>query len=279
MPGSDTETTKAVGTLVVTDLDGTVWDNTLRCHPATVEAIAELHRRDDVELIAATGRRRNSARRAFDANGIVMPAVLLNGAVGYDFVIEELFHMVTFTADALERTLGILGSHGIAPVAYLADTTAVALEDVTTSTRHLDTLDGDLVWWTLDELATRDDVLGLSMLGVDRDFLAPAHAELAGYDDTEVHLFVDHLYPPGSLMIAPADVDKRRGIQAWIDHRGDTPPARILGIGDAGNDLPMLELADIPVAVATAFPEVMAIAEHVIGPPAEGGWADVLDLL
>ena len=153
-------------TLVATDLDGTFWDRSLVCHPSTLEAVRTLQARPDVELIAATGRRRNSARRGLDANGVSMPAVLLNGAVGYDFVDDDLFHMVSFDNPVLREILTMLEGHGVAPVAYLADTTAVAVEGVTTSPHHLSTLEADLVWWSFEQLAERSDVLGLSMLGI-----------------------------------------------------------------------------------------------------------------
>lgn len=265
-------------TVIVTDLDGTVWDNSLIAHPDTLAAIAQVQALDDVGLLVATGRRRNSARRAFEANGIAAPAVLLNGAIGFDFVAEELFHSITFDPDGLARVLSVLDSHGVAPVAYLSDTTAVAIEGVTTSAHHLDTLEGDLVWWTLDELASRRDVLGLSMLGVERELLASAHAELSGEPDAVSNLFGDALYPPASMMVAPPGVDKQRGIETWFAHAG-WQPKRVIAMGDAGNDIAMLEAADVAVAIRTATDDVRALAQHEISPPAEGGWAEVLDLL
>lgn len=265
-------------TVIVTDLDGTVWDNSLLAHPDTLAAIAHVQSLDDVGLLVATGRRRNSARRAFEANGIAAPAVLLNGAIGFDFVAEELFHSITFDTEGLARVLGVLAAHGVAPVAYLSDTTAVAVEGVTTSAHHLGTLEGDLVWWTLDELAARSDVLGLSMLGVERELLVPAHEALTGDAHAVSNLFGDALYPPASMMVAPPGVDKQRGIETWFAHAG-WRPQRVIAMGDAGNDIAMLEAADIAVAIRTASADVRDLAHHEISPPAEGGWAEVLDLL
>lgn len=265
-------------TLVVTDLDGTLWDNTLTCHPDTLAAIAELQARDDVELLTATGRRRNSARRGFKANGISMPAVLLNGAIGFDFTTEQLFHEMNFTPQDLDRVLQVLAANNVAPVAYLSDTTAVAVEGVTTSAHHLSTLGEDLVWWTMDQLAARSDVLGLSMLGIPRADVAAAFDLLVDDPAAETNGFTDELYPPFSMMIAPKGIDKQRGIEAWCAHKGLTPD-RVIALGDAGNDIAMLTAADVAVTVAGAADDVRALGHHEIRPPAEGGWATILDLI
>lgn len=264
--------------LVVTDLDGTLWDNTLACHPETRAAVVELQARNDVAVIAATGRRPNSARRAFAHNAIAMPAVLLNGAIGFDFIIEEQFHSIAFANDDLRHVLRVLGGHGVAPVAYLADHRAVAVEGVTTSVRHLETLEGDLVWWSVEELAERDDVLGLSMLGIEIAAVEAAMQDLIDHPASQTTGFSDHLYPPFSLMIAPPAITKQRGIDAYRAARG-IEPSVVVAVGDAGNDVPMLEAADVAVVVAGAVEAVRAHADHEIAGPAEGGWAALVELI
>lgn len=264
--------------LVVTDLDGTLWNNDLECHAATREAVAELQRRDDVVLIAATGRRHNSAKRAFDRNDVSMPAVLLNGAIGFDFTNGEKFHEISFGNAELRHVLGVLAEHGIGPVAYLADHRAVAVEAVTTSVRHLETLEGDLVWWQVGELAERHDVLGLAMLGIELAAVEHAMHELHDHPGSETMGFSDHLYPPFSLMIAPPAITKQRGIDAYCAARG-IEPSVVVAVGDAGNDVPMLEAADVGVVVAGAVEQVRRHADHEIAPPSDGGWAMVVEIV
>ena len=50
-------------------------------------------------------------------------------------------------------------------------------------------------------------------------------------------------------------------------------------MGDGANDLELLDGAAVACAVATATPAVLARADHIVGPPASGGWADVLNLV
>ena len=67
--------------LVVTDLDGTLWDGTGRAHPRTLYALQALAKAS-IPVLVATGRRAASAWPLMEANGIGLPSVLLDGALG-----------------------------------------------------------------------------------------------------------------------------------------------------------------------------------------------------
>lgn len=265
-------------TLVVTDLDGTVWDKDLRCHPSTLAAINVLRAHDDVVLMVATGRRRNSARMAFSLNGFHLPSVLLNGAIGFDFDAEAIFHQVTFDADSLRSVVDLLQSFGLGPVAYLTDTRALVVEGVTTSLRHIESLGTDLEWSSIGDLAPRTDVLGLSMLGIEASLAEPVLAHLRSMVGVEFAAYADHLYPPFSLMLAPENVNKEVGIRAYLEH-AQIVPDRIIALGDGGNDLEMLAMADIAFAVQGSDQRAMDLAHHIIERPEHGGWATVLDFI
>lgn len=265
-------------TLVVTDLDGTFWDNDLRCHPATTEAARHLIERDDVVLLAATGRRRNSAHLGFERNGVTMPAVLLNGAIGHDFVTDVRFHEVTFDLESLAHVLDHLHANALGPILYSSDDRAVAYEGVSTCVQHLEQLAADLSWSTIDEVRLRTDVLGMSVLGVEEALVRPVVGALEGHPHVQLAAYADHLYPPYSLMLAPAAVTKEAGIRAFCDHAGLTPD-RIVALGDGGNDLEMLAMADVALVVEEADPRATELADHRIPGPVHGGWAAVLDHL
>lgn len=265
-------------TLVVTDLDGTLWDTTVRCHPAVIEAVEQLIAADDVVLLAATGRRRNSTRRSFLDNGFLLPAVLLNGALGFDFVADEMFHEQAFAPADLARVLDLLQVHLLSPVAYLSDNRVLVAEGVTSSIEHLDSLGDDLVWSAFEALVSRRDVVGLSMLGVEPDLVRPAFEVLTHLSGVQAAAYADGLYPPYSLMLTPENITKEAGIRAYCAYRGLTPD-RIVALGDGGNDLEMLAMADIALVVDGGDSRALALADHVIGRPEVGGFAAVLDWL
>ncbi len=79
------------------------------------------------------------------------------------------------------------------------------------------------------------------------------------YKDTYLpDLWLLEIFAPG--------VSKAAGIVELKKHLGAD---RVVAFGDNLNDIPMLRMADVAVAVGNALPEVKAIAHKVIGPNTE----------
>lgn len=276
-PGSPTNTE----TLVVTDLDGSFWGRDLRCHPDTLAAFAELRSRG-VEVLVATGRRERSARKGLAANGVDLPAVLLNGALGVDLPTDTTFHTQPFTpADAAAVVEG-LASIGVSPVVYTEDGMVRGGRDVSTGPEHRKSFGVDFI--VEDPFATvrTRTILSFSMIGMTRDQVEPA-ANILATAPADVHLYEDHLYSEPeheawSLHIQPATISKWDGVQSYLAYAG-LNPERIIAIGDGTNDLELLENADVALGVSGGHAEALEIADHVVPAPDEGGWADVLNHL
>jgi hydroxymethylpyrimidine pyrophosphatase-like HAD family hydrolase len=67
--------------LVVTDLDGTLWDDQRQIREETRQALAELAGRG-IPVLAATARGMGSTTTLFSDLGLSLPAVYCNGAFG-----------------------------------------------------------------------------------------------------------------------------------------------------------------------------------------------------
>src|SRR4051812_1752421 len=78
--------------LIVTDLDGTLWDTTVTVQASTKSALHSLAAQQ-VPVIAATGRRSRGAFGELQGHRLDISAgILLNGALGVHFGSGERFH-------------------------------------------------------------------------------------------------------------------------------------------------------------------------------------------
>jgi hypothetical protein len=83
--------------LVVSDLDGTLWERDDVVPERTQAALTELEARG-VPLLIATGRRVASTRGPLAAIGLAPPAVVLNGGLGLDLATGRRFHRGGYAA-------------------------------------------------------------------------------------------------------------------------------------------------------------------------------------
>jgi len=105
---------------------------------------------------------------------------------------------------------------------------------------------------------------------------------LAGHDavtamDVITDLGLDHqvVRNRGSAMILPAGVTKGTGLQAALDELG-LSAHNTIAVGDAENDLALLQAAEVGAAVANAVPSLAAHADLRLGSPDGGGVAGLL---
>lgn len=265
--------------LVVTDLDGTLWERQDELHPATVAAVAELERRG-YPLLVATGRRLASARAPMAQLGLAPPAVLLNGAMVVDLATGERLHTHGFQPDAAATVLDAFLAVDIHPCIYVDHPEIDVFVSPTPST-HPDHLASFGEWvrtGDLDQVIREHPVLAFGVLA-----LRPSDVE--GLEDrlspiSNPHVSVERQYEPGLLTVtvAPPDLSKWDGVEAFCRQRG-LDPTKVLAIGDGPNDLELLDGAAIAVAPADSHPEALARADHIVPRAADGGWAGILDLV
>jgi len=98
----------------------------------------------------------------------------------------------------------------------------------------------------------------------------------------EVALAICHTHPryriednKASVAIVPVGFDKGRGLLATID-QFELDGESILAVGDALNDIPMMAVADVGVAVANAERGLIAHVTEVTRDPFGAGVADAL---
>lgn len=262
---------------VVTDLDGTLWHEPSTVHPRTRSALARLSA-SPVPVLVATGRRVHSTRAPLAALGVAPPAVVLNGALGLDLATGERFHQGGFTRGDAVVVLDVFHAHGVHPCVYVDDDTHPVRVSATPSTHpeHLADFGAHARVSDLHDVVGDAPVLAFGVLGIDRALAEAVGNALHGVATPHVDRARD--YGGFTVTVAPATGSKWDGVAAYCAHH-ELDPAQVLAIGDGPNDVEMLAAAAVAVVPADAHPSALALADHVVAPAADGGWAELLDLL
>ncbi len=262
--------------LVVTDLDGTLWHTADHVPDTVLAAMATLAERE-VPLLVATGRRLTSTRAPLARIGATPPAVVLNGALGVDLASGERFHRAPYPTDEAVEVLGAFASVGLAPVVYVDDPRydVFLAPEPTTNPAHVADLGATAGTDDLQRVVAEIPVLGFSMIGVDHHHGVAARDAIGHRAETHLDRSLDY---PGtvSFTAAPRNQSKWDGVMAYCASRG-LDPARVLALADGPNDLELLDHAAIALVPAVAHPAALERADHVVAAAADGGWAEVLD--
>ena len=261
--------------LVVTDLDGTLWHTDDHIEPEVVAAMAKVTELG-IPLLVATGRRLASTRRPLARVGATPPAVVLNGALGVELATGERFHRAPYPTSQAEAVLRAFRSVHLDPVVYVDHPRYDVFLSATPSTNpdHVRQLGDTAGVDDLQRVVAEEAVLGFSMIGVPhRDGLAAMRAigELA-----EAHLDRSIDYAGyASFTAAPRGQSKWDGVVAYCRVH-DLDASRVLALADGPNDLELLDNAAVRLVPRVAHPAALDRADHMIPAAADGGWTEVL---
>ena len=231
-----------------------------------------------VPVLCATARRLRGAFGLLRENGLALPVVGLNGAVGA-FADGTRFHSTAFAdGDGLAALRAFLHHH-LPPCVYVDEPGVdVALPpEPATHPGHVASLAG--VTRTADPEATlrAQRVFQLAVLGRAHAELAAVAAEL-GAAGIAHDLAPEPVWLPWGLTATAPGVSKWAGVEAFGAATGASLEGVVV-VGDGTNDVPMLRRAARPVCVADSRAAAAMPEAETIPPPEADGWADLLPLL
>jgi Cof subfamily protein (haloacid dehalogenase superfamily) len=267
-PGLDPAAVRAVAM----DLDRTILPDSLEFSPALVAAVGRA-RGAGVDAIVATGRMFASARPYALQLGVTAPVICYQGALVADPASGEwLLHRPMDVALAHE-VIEAVGAAGFHMNVYVDDELYVEElnEEAITYARHA-RLEahpvGDLLAW-LDRPTTKIVVVG-------------EPEELDGLQDRLRARFDGRAFIAKSLPIflelALPGVSKGSALE-FVCERLGIDPAAVVAFGDGANDVELLEVAGLGVAVADADAALGPIAGWTVPSVDEDGVAGFLDAL
>lgn len=263
-------------TLYVSDLDGTLLDNNSRVSPETAallnEAIA-----DGALFTIATARTPATVQSLLENVRMTLPAIVMTGAGQWDLGERRFKEITTIPEGDADRIAEAFDKESLRPFTYCVsgDSFLNVYHSKVMSRRELSFYEErrhlTLKRFHLGQHPARRDRVALFFATGPEKLVAEVCAELRKVTDCSVSWYKDVITPDTGLIdIYAPGVSKAHAVKRLAEQVGAT---RIVVFGDNLNDLPMMRVATVAVAVDNAFPEVKEEATLTIGPNSDNSVA------
>ncbi|KAG6409581.1 hypothetical protein SASPL_127621 [Salvia splendens] len=280
------------------DMDGTLLNSKSQISSSTAEALKEASSRG-VKVVIATGKTRPSVMSIFKKadlagkDGIISelsPGVFVQGLLVYGRRGREIFRKNLEPTVCREALLYSL-EHKIPIIAFTEDRCLTLFEHQLVDSLHtvyhepkaeiIPSVEQLMAGVEIQKLLFLDTAEGVA--GTIRPYWAEATGDRASVVQAQ----------PDMLEIVPLGTSKGSGVKILLDHLGATPDEvyrsssyleissqhdsdRVMAIGDGENDVEMLQLASLGVALSNGSEKAKAVANVIGISNDEDGAADAI---
>jgi Cof subfamily protein (haloacid dehalogenase superfamily) len=254
---------------VLLDLDGTLVTDQGEPHPRTLARLRELHAAG-IKIMLATGRSEGGTRGVLETLGFDTPAVVFNGAAVYSPVEDRLIEQRTLSRRAVQAALDLAEREDLLTVVMRAGA-KFALPPRDEEERSA--------------LGRLEDLHLVAFADLPRDalvrvtFFSKTHGtseELARFAEAAIRhpIYVTHFplaaladHRASSLQVVDVQPPCRGKAEALrvLQELYGIPMERVIAVGDADNDIPMLRLAGLGIAMQNSTRGARSAARRVIG--------------
>jgi Cof subfamily protein (haloacid dehalogenase superfamily) len=254
---------------LVLDIDGTLLDDLERLSERTRAAIAAA-RASGVRVMLATGRSHDGARPWLKELALDTPCVVFNGAAVFDPVLDRLVETIELPAPLVSDLLAFADAQQLLPVVARAESQYVRQPQahelaLLRGFRNLEALPNNAV--------PHEHVLRVTVFSLQHAhslaLLEDLQRAIAGRPVYCTHFPLAELAHSRDSLAQVVDVQPacngKALALALLARRYGIASERVVAVGDAPNDLPMLEAAGLGVAMGNAKPPVQRAAKRVIG--------------
>lgn len=258
--------------LIAIDLDGTLLNPEHELTPR-VEAALRGALKQDVHIVLATGKSRAAAVPIIEKLGIPSHGIFLQGLALYDES-GKLVHQQTLNADWVRRVITIAEDRGFGLIAYSAnrilvrrrapDTDAVLIPFGEPAPEAVGPIQNYAGVLPFNKLLFVGEPAAISAFRWQLGHLIGGAGRLmqAGW--------------PNMLELLPPGASKGTMLARLLDDLG-LKPAEVMAIGDAENDLEMIQLAGVGVAMGNATQHLKDAADFVTTRNSEDGVAVAME--
>lgn len=257
--------------LLAVDVDGTLLRSDKSLPPENVRAVHEIEQHG-LPVSLVTGRSIFSLRQILASLDLQTPFIGSGGAIIADPKTEAIIDCRALARPDLETVVSVARVLQVAQFFYMPEgiyyeATPEMLEGWT----HSDTYEPIELQDALKELEgapTKIAIFG------ENDRLRQVEERILEAD-ADVHISYPHT---NFIDVTRRDADKGAALLRLAEHL-EIPPAAILAVGDADNDLAMFRVAEAAVAMGNAPYEVQKAADLVAPANDENGLAWLIDRL
>lgn len=258
--------------LIVTDLDGTLLNNQHQLSAGTIQAI-QAAQQQGVKLILATGKTYGSARAIIEQLQLDTPGIFVQGLVIHN-ADGSIRHQVTLDPAVARQAITFAEERGFSLIAFSGHKTLVRRRDYHTNMVVEYGEPEPEVVGPLQNILDKqpiNKIIAIRRNGA-RQIKAlrwQLSAQLNG---------ASRLMQPGEqelVEVLPKNQSKGTALKILLKEL-NIAPEHVMAIGDGENDVEMLEVAGLAIAVDNAQPVLKKVADHVVASNDADGVAEAI---
>ncbi|MDD6889359.1 MAG: HAD-IIB family hydrolase [Bacteroidales bacterium] len=256
-------------TLYVTDMDGTLLNNGSFVSHRSSSIISDLSHAGAL-ITVATARTPATVVPLMEGTFTTLPFVTLTGAAMFDHATMAYHDVSYLAADDCAMLMALYADAGVNPFVYHlnanGELTVYHDYEMTPAEREFYTPRSNLQLkrFTFDKSSASSDNVLLLFSVAPRRVIQPLADAIRATGRFSLSCYTDNTMPEVMILeVYALGVSKANSIKRLM---ASTGADRLVAFGDNLNDLPMLDIADVAVAVANAHPQVKESADIVIGP-------------
>lgn len=254
-------------TLFVSDLDGTLLNKETKISDTTADILKRLIKEENLLFTIATARTPATAVPMTEAIDIQLPMIVMTGAAQWIRGEQRYVNATTLESDKVSRIIDICHNGGINPFVY-------GINENMLNVLHTDELNRQELsfveervnspfkhFYLEKSIHAMDAVLMFACNETEK--IRAVHKLVQENVDCEAICYHDiYNENQGFLEVFAPGTSKARAIRQLAK---DVDADKVVVFGDNLNDISMLSIADVAVAMGNAYPEVKEVADTVIG--------------
>lgn len=261
---------------IALDLDGTLLTDNKQILAESLDVLAQA-RQQGVNVLIVTGRHHIAIKPFYHALELNTPAICCNGSYIYDFANQQVSTSNPLTKPQTKRIVELLDQYNIHSLMYVDDAMTYEKADDNIRRWHL--------WSDRQPEALRPNLIQVDNFTQTAEQVQNVWKFAATSSDDKLHALSTQLETEMNLNcefswhnqmdIVQTGNNKGNMLQKWVESQG-LSMANVIAFGDNFNDISMLKMAGLGVAMGNSADDIKASANLITSDNESPGIANVI---